>query len=306
MRITLKQLRVFAAVAQSENMTQAADSIALTQSAMSMALKEFESQLNTPLFHRHGKRIKLNPVGHNLLPKVLQLLQLAEEIERMATSDALAGQLRIGASSTIGNYLAPSIIAQFLLDYPDIDIDLKVGNTQQIIADVSHLRLDMGLIEGLCDIPQIERTVWRHDELRIFAAANHPLAQKQANNDEITAADLAACRWILRETGSGTREIFTNATHRYLNTSERLLELGNSEAIKQAVKTGFGISCLSELAIASELRHGELVALDVSGLKDLDLHRQLFIIKNRSQVMSRLEQTFEHKLLEHGNLDESA
>ncbi len=302
MRITLKQIRVFAAVAQSENMTQAADSIALTQSAMSMALKEFESQLNTPLFHRHGKRIKLNPTGHSLLPKVLQLLQLAEEIERMATSDELAGQLRIGASSTIGNYLVPGIIAQFLLEFPEIDIDLKVGNTQQIIEDVSHLRLDIGLIEGLCDIPQIERQAWRHDELKIFAAANHPLAAKAV----ISANDLASCRWILREPGSGTREIFTNATHEYLNPTEKLLELGNSEAIKQAVKTGYGISCLSEMAIADDLRHGELVALNVDALAGLDLHRQLFIIKNKSQVMSRLEQAFEKKLWEHSNLDESA
>ena len=178
MRITLKQLRVFAAVAQSENMTQAAEQISLTQSAMSMALKEFESLLDTPLFHRHGKRIKLNNMGQSLLPRALQILQLAEEFEHLASSDALAGQLRIGASSTIGNYLAPAIIAQFLQENPDIDIDLKVGNTQQIIDDVQHLRLDVGLIEGLCDVPQIERIAWRHDELKIFAASNHPLAQK--------------------------------------------------------------------------------------------------------------------------------
>ena len=111
MRVTLKQLSVFAAIAKHENISHAANEVALTQSAMSMALKELESQLNAPLFNRQGKRLKLNSFGISLQPKVQQLLQLTEEIELMAMQDELAGQLRIGASSTIGNNLVPAIIA---------------------------------------------------------------------------------------------------------------------------------------------------------------------------------------------------
>ena len=107
-------------------MTVAAEQVALTQSAMSMALKEFESQLNKSLFDRHGKKMALNHTGRSLLPKVLQILHLAREIEYQAGIETLSGQLRIGASSTIGNYLAPKLIAEFLTNNPQIDIDLKV------------------------------------------------------------------------------------------------------------------------------------------------------------------------------------
>ncbi|MCY4043629.1 MAG: LysR family transcriptional regulator [Cellvibrionales bacterium] len=289
MRITLKQLRVFAAVARFENMTQAAEDIALTQSAMSMALKELESQLNAPLFHRYGKRIKLNHKGESLLPKVLQILQLAQEIEYQAGLDSVAGLLRVGASSTIGNYLVPAIIADFLKQQDAIDIDLKVGNTQQVIQDVLHHRLDIGLIEGLCDEPQIERIPWKEDELVVFASANHPLAKKSL----LTVDDLKKVQWILREAGSGTREIFSHALGGKFQPEQRILELGNTEAIKQAVKTGFGISCLSKLAIASEVKYKELVVLPVEGI---NLKRQFFIIKHQVHTDNSLIEIFEEAL----------
>ncbi len=295
MRITLKQLRVFVAVARCENMTQAANEIGLTQSAMSMALKELESQLDSALFHRHGKRIKLNHTGNSLLPKALQILQLAQEIEYQAGLEELAGQLRVGASTTIGNYLVPGIIAGFLKKNANTDIDLKVANTQQVIEDVLHYRLDIGLIEGLCDAPQIERIAWCDDELVIFAGKSHPLACSST----ISSDQLGDCQWILREPGSGTREIFTNACHDRFQPSSRILELGNSEAIKQAVKTGFGISCLSRLAIASEVSHDELVILPV---KNMDLTRQFFIIKNKMHISSKLVTAFQTELQEYSNL----
>lgn len=292
MRITLKQLAIFAAIARHENISQAADEVALTQSAMSMALKELESQLGTALFHRQGKRLKLNAAGIELQPKAQQLLALARDIEQLGKRDQLGGSLRIGASSTIGNYLAPSIIAGFLTRYPDVTIDLKVGNTEQIIDDTLHLRVDIGLIEGLCDTPQLQRIAWRRDDLKIFCSPGHPLARRQ----RIRYPDLAGAAWILREQGSGTRAIFSNATADKFQPQGQLLELGNSEAIKQAVKTGFGISCLSELAIKAELHYGEFVELAVPAL---DLQRQLFIIRHKSQCNSRLEQAFEQTLLEH-------
>lgn len=292
MRITLKQLSIFSAIAKHENISLAADEIALTQSAMSMALKELESQLNSPLFHRHGKRLKLNNTGMNLLPRVQQLLQLALDIESLAKQDELNGVLRIGASSTIGNYLVPAIIAEFLELHPKVHIDLKVANTKQIVDDMKHLRIDLGLIEGLTDAPQLDKTIWRNDKLTIFASCNHPLSRQASVNFQ----QLAHTPWILREHGSGTRAIFTHATHDKFEPQAQLLELGNSEAIKQAVKTGFGISCLSELAIASELKHKELKTLNIAGI---DLNRKLFIIKHKSQISSRVEQVFEQRLLDH-------
>jgi DNA-binding transcriptional LysR family regulator len=295
MKVTLKQLHIFSAIARHENISMAADEVALTQSAMSMALKELESQLNAPLFHRQGKRLKLNNLGAALQPKVIQLLKLAEEIEQLATQDKLVGHLRIGASSTIGNYLAPSIIAEFLEQNPQVQIDLKVGNTEQIVDDMAHMRIDIGLIEGLCDSPKLEILPWRRDDLKIFCGKKHALKKRQ----KVSFDDLSSAHWILREQGSGTRAIFTSATHQHFQPGNQLLELGNSEAIKQAVKTGFGISCLSELAIASELLHQELYEIPVP---ELDLQRQLFIIKHKSQIDSQMQLVFEEKLNQHSNL----
>ena len=290
MRITLKQLKVFAAIAQHENMTVAAEQVALTQSAMSMALKEFESQLNKSLFDRHGKKMALNHTGRSLLPKVLQILHLAREIEYQAGIETLAGQIRIGASSTIGNYLAPKLIAEFLTDNPQIDIDLKVANTRQVIEDVLQFRLDIGLIEGLCDHPQIDRRVWLEDELVIVSGKTHAIVQQS----HIRINDLDEENWILREQGSGTREIFTHAIQEHFQPKS-VLEIGTSEAIKAAVKTGFGLSCLSKLTIETELAHGELIQVP---LAELDLKRQFFIIKHRSQMSRDLVSAFEQKLQE--------
>lgn len=293
MRISLKQLQVFAAIAKHENISLAAADISLTQSAMSMALKELESHLSTPLFQRQGKRLKLNNAGKLLQPKVIKVLQLTEEIEHFATDDAISGELRIGASRMIGSYLAPVIIAEFLTLHPKVNINLQISNTEKIVDDIQHLRLDIGLIEGICDTPNIEKRTWRQDSLAIFCSNNHPLVAKKT----ISYDDLAQSAWILREKGSGTRAIFTNATHHLFQPQQQLLELANNEAIKQVVKTGFGISCLSTLAIANELQRKELTTLRID---NLNLHRQLSIIKHKSQYSSRTEQAFEQLLIKHG------
>jgi len=289
MKITLRQLTVFDAVARHGNVGRAAADIALSQSAASMSLADLEQHLGAPLFNRMGKRLQLNDYGRWLQPRVHQLLALAAEIETSANREELQGQLLIGASSTIGNYLLPGIIARFLQRHPGVGIDLRVGNTEQVIEDMLHLRADIGLIEGLCHTQQLVSAPWREDNLRVFCGPRHPLAGKSP----LELVDLARAQWILREPGSGTREIFSLATRDVLPDLPVKLELGNSEAIKQAVKSGLGLGCLSELAIASEVTHGELVVLDIA---DLDLRRQLYVVQRRGQSESRLVQAFRDSL----------
>jgi DNA-binding transcriptional LysR family regulator len=285
MRITLKQLSVFNAVAKTSSVSKAADSIALSQSATSMSLAELENHLGAPLFHRHGKRLQLNDYGRWLQPKVHQLLQQALEIEHSANSAFLQGHLKISASSTIGNYLVPAMIGEFAKTHPQVEIDLSVGNTEQVIDDMLHLRADIGLIEGPCHTQQLSCQPWRTDSLKVFSRPDHPLADKK----KVSANMMTDESWILRESGSGTREIFSLACQGIMSNLKVKLELGNSEAIKQAVKTGLGLGCLSELALASEIKHKEFRVLNTPELK---LTRELSIVQTRNIHQSVLLKEF--------------
>jgi DNA-binding transcriptional LysR family regulator len=286
MKITLKQLRVFDAVARTGNVSRAAETIPLSQSATSMSLADLEQHLGSPLFNRHGKKLQLNDYGRWLQPKVHQLLQQAEAIELSAHSGQLHGQLIVGASSTIGNFLLAALIADFVQQHPDVDIRLKVANSEQIVDDMVNLRVDLGLIEGICHSHQLTATRWRDDQLVTFCSPLHPLAQQHS----VSLQQLEQQQWVLREIGSGTREIFTMATQKKLKHLNVKLELGNSQAIKQAVKTGLGLGCLSKLAIASEVEHGELVALTTP---ELIITRELFLLTGNHQYQSELSASFQ-------------
>ena len=291
-RITLRQLSVFDAVARHNSVSRAAEEIALSQSAASMALADLEQHLKAPLFSRQGKRLLLNDFGRSLQPRVHALLRDARDIERAASQEQLQGECRIAASSTIGNYLIPGLIADFVSQHPQVHIDLEVGNTVQVEEAMLNLSADLGLIEGLCHRPQLLAERWRTDTLRVFCAPDHPFAQQ----DLVRLIELNDANWILREPGSGTREIFTMATWGKLDQLVVRLELGNSEAIKQAVRTGLGLSCLSESVIAEELAQGQLVALNVP---ELDLKRQLSVLKRREQQDSRLMAALVRHLSQH-------
>lgn len=281
MRITLKQLEVFIAVAQSGSVTRAADSLNITQSATSMSLADFETQLGRKLFDRVGKRLQLNDSGRLLLPKALDAIARISEIEAMAASDApLIGQLRIGASLTIGNYMLPGLIGSFMRDHAGAHVTLDVANTRHVIQALEQFQIDIGFIEGFCHEPDIEVIPWCRDELVIFAAASHPLAQQT----RITPDDLAAADWILREPGSGTREVFNNAVLGRLPHLNLLMEFSHTEALKRAVETGIGIGCASRRTLDDALSSGSVVTLPTPFL---DLERELYLLIHRQKYRTQ-------------------
>lgn len=281
MRITLKQLEVFIAVAQSGNVTRAAGQLNITQSATSMALADFETQLGRKLFDRVGKRLQLNDAGRLLLPKALDTVARASEIESLAGSSGdLTGRLRIGASLTIGNYLMPALMGSFMRLHPGTELQLRIGNTSQIINDVSQFQVDVGFIEGFCHDPEIEVLPWGADELVIFCAADHPLA----NRDVITEDALGEAAWVLREPGSGTREIFDNAVLGKLRTINLVMELDYTEPIIRSVEAGIGISCASRVALAEALEHGRIVVLPTPFL---NLRREFYLLVHRQKYRSK-------------------
>lgn len=282
MHITLRQLEVFAEVLKSGSTTQASQMLALSQSAVSAALTDLEGQLGVQLFDRVGKRLVVNEHGRLLYPRALALLEQATEIEQLFREDN--GAIRVYASSTIGNYLLPEMIGRYRRDFPDLPIELSVGNSQDAINAVADFRVDIGFIEGPCHSADIVAEPWLEDELVVFAAPDSPLLE-----GEVSLARLSAQPWILREKGSGTREIVDYLLLSHLPQFRLGMELGNSEAIKHAVRHGLGISCLSRRVIAEQLESGKLVEVTVPLP---GLNRTLWRIHHRQKHLSNALQRF--------------
>jgi DNA-binding transcriptional LysR family regulator len=291
MNITIKQLLAFVAITQHGNVTKAAQSIFLSQSAVSMALAELESQLKYPLFDRIGKKLILNMKGANLLPKAAEIIDRIREIENLGENKTLdlVGTVKIGASSTIGNYILPPLIGHFITRHPGVKIVLQVGNTKQIINELVKFNIDIGFIEDSCDLAEINTEVWAKDELILFSSPSYWLAKLNI----ITTSDLQNVRWILRENGSGTRNVFEKAMANYFKQDNIILELGSTEAIKTAVKEGIGISCLSRFTLTDELESNDVIELPVN---EISIKRNFYCLTHKDKYMTQALQTLQAEL----------
>lgn len=259
MRFSLRQLEVFLAVARTESVSRAARELGMSQSAVSGALADLERQFDILLFDRIGKRLRLSQLGQSLRPRCEALHEQAIELERALSSQSDIGGLRVGATLTIGNYVALPLMARFKREHPDARVTLEVANTAEITRKVTNFEIDVGLVEGELFDPDLDVIDWCADELVVFCAPAHPFARKS----ELCDDDLRAASWIVREPGSGTRQAFDRAMHGILSDLEIAFELQHIEAIKSAVEAGMGVGCVSRLALAEAFRHGALVPCSV-------------------------------------------
>lgn len=279
MRYSLRQLEVFLATAQEENITKAANHLSMSQSAASSALGELESQFGIQLFDRVGKKLQLNTLGHTIRPQAEALLQQAAELERSFNEQTGGGDLTVGATLTIGNYLAVGIMARYMEEYPGDRVALEVANTEMIAQKVLNFDIDIGLIEGELQHPDIDVIPWCDDELMVFCSPEHAYTDKT----KLTKGDLLKAQWILREPGSGTRQTFDRAMHGILPNIEVTLELQHTEAIKRAVEANLGIGCLSKVALQDAFARGSLINLSVP---QRDFSRQFYFILHKQKYQS--------------------
>ncbi|WP_079201187.1 LysR family transcriptional regulator [Pseudomonas sp. CC6-YY-74] len=285
MRFTLRQLQVFVIAAQQQSVSRAAEALALSQSATSTSLSELERQSGCQLFDRAGKRLRLNSLGQQLLPQAVALLDQAKEIERLLIGKSGFGSLNVGATLTVGNYLATLLIGRFMQRHPECRVKLQVHNTAHVVQQIAQYELDLGMIEGDCQHPDIEVQPWVEDELVVFCAPQHPLAKR----GEASLAELTREAWILREQGSGTRLTFDQAMRHHPEALNICLELEHTEAIKRAVESGLGIGCISRLALRDAFRRGSLVAVETPSL---DLRRQFYFIWHKQKYQSAAMREF--------------
>ncbi len=278
MRFTLRQLQVFLAVAHYQNVSRAAGELAMSQSAVSGALKELESQFDIQLFDRVGKRLQINELGQRLRPRAEALLSEAGELEIEFQQHAVAGKIKVGATLTIGNYLCVSLIDDYMHQAPLGRVELEVANTTTIAKEILDYKIDIGMIEGEFQHPDILVNAWREDTLCCFCAPSHPFAQHGGLSEQ----QLLSASWILREPGSGTRQAFDRAMGQRLHNVNIMLELQHTEAIKRAVQQGLGISCLSTIALQEDFARGALIPLTAP----LELERKLYLLLHRQKYRS--------------------
>lgn len=288
MAITFRQLEIFIAVAETQQVTRASKKLLLTQSAVSMALGELENQLGGPLFDRHGRSLLLNDRGRYLLPLSKAILHQVANIETILTEqqDTVAGVLEIVASSTIGNYVLPYLIGAFMRLHPEAHINMLVVNTMTAEKLVASGQADLGFVEGDINVDALVATSWFEDELGIIISPAHKLAERETF---VIPDDLKETSWVMREEGSGTAEIFTKKLGRYASMLKVVTKTGHTEAIKKAVESGVGAACLSMLTVCREVEEGWLKILPIEGM---DMSRQLWIIQHKDKIITRLMSEF--------------
>ncbi|MES3000849.1 MAG: LysR family transcriptional regulator [Pseudomonadota bacterium] len=276
LKLTLRQLEVFAAVARGGTTRAAGDEIARSQSSASNALGELESVLGVQLFDRHGRRLLINENGRALLPKVADILDDAAQAQALFTADH-AAPLRLASSFTIGEYIVPELIAGWKATHPHSQVHVQITNTHDVFEAVAQFSADIGFIEGSHTHRELTVRRWRSDHLVIVAAPGHPMAKRK-----MSGRQLATASWVLREAGSGTREASDRWLIPQLTEMQVGLELSTNEAVKRAVAAGLGLGCLSELAVRDAVREGWLVRLATSFPT---MERTLSIVRHRSKKL---------------------
>lgn len=286
--MTLEQLRIFVAVAERLHMTRAGEALNLTQSAVSAAVAALEARHGTQLFDRVGRGLALNASGAAFLPEARAVLAQAEAAERAL--DDLAGlkrgSVRLFASQTIAAYWLPPRMAAFARAHPEIQLHLSIGNTHRVVEAVLAGEAELGLIEGAFEATRVEKVRIDADRLVVVAAPGHPLAGR---DEPLSAAELKALDWALREEGSGTRSEFEAALPRGVAASalRTVLTLPSNEAILAAVAASDLVTAISELAAQPLIEAGRLVRLP------LDLpERPFHLLRHRERRPSRAAEAF--------------
>jgi len=254
-----RRLQVFHAVAKHLSFTKAAETLFMTQPAVTFQVKQLEEQLSTRLFDRAQGRISLTPAGQLAFEYAGRILALSAELDTRLKEMGghAAGPLLIGASMTIGEYVLPRLLGTFKARFPDVMPTLFVGNSEAVQERVAERSLDLGFIESGSPLASLQSEVCCEDELQVVCAPSHPLAKAAF----ALPAALAQHPYISREAGSGTRAVIDRYLQSAAVAPESLnvvVELGSPEAIKGLVATGLGFAIMSRVIAAKELQLGQL------------------------------------------------
>ena len=274
MRITLRQIAVFEAVARTGSVAGAADEIGLSPSAASMSLKDLETHLGVQLFARSGRRMMLTDRGRPMLEMARGILVQVADLESLSLPEEVRGRLRIGAAVPVGDYVLPGLCAAFMRVHPGVRVEMRIMPSHEVMEGVRNMALDVGFVGAPVNSSYLEAEPWLRDRLVVCAAPDHPLAGLPT----VPLAELADEPWALEKTLSSERISFTVETLKSMNSLNIVFEGESVEAIKRIVRDGAVLACLSSLTVADELARGELVELAVP---ELDFTRIVSLVSRR-------------------------
>jgi DNA-binding transcriptional LysR family regulator len=283
------RLRVFRAVAHHANFRRAAEELFITQPAVTQQIKALEEELETRLFDRTGGKVRLTVAGEVLLRNaVASEAVLARAVEEIGSlSGEVRGALRIASSTTIAQYVLPRLLAGFARQHPAVRLELESTNTQHVVQAVLSGEAPIGLIEGPAHRHDLRVERWLEDELVLVVPSQHRWAQKQISLDTLEATAL-----LVRERGSGTREVLESTLKRAgipIARQQIAMELGSTEALLASVEAGLGISFVSRFALERQRALGTLATVSVKGLRVV---RELSMLHPRGPGSSPAAQGF--------------
>ena len=291
------QLHIFYTVSERGSFSAAAQTLHMTQPAVTMQIQALEDYFGTKLFDRSTKKIMLSEAGRTLMPFALRSMQLMRETDQAmsAFTHMLQGRLQLGASLTIGEYVLPRLLGPFGREYPNISIMMKVMNTSQIMDEINKHQLNFGLIEAPVSHPDMVIEPVMGDELKLIVPRDHPLADKA----EVTLSDALGYPFVLREQGSGTRRVMEEQLiSKGLDPGAMriVMELGSTGAVKSAVEAGLGITIISTSSVKHEVALG---LLKIVNLADASFKRQFYAIHLKSTLLPISAVTFLTFLRQH-------
>ena len=292
------QLLTFVTVAEKKNFTRAAEELHVTQSAVTLAIKTLEKNYKTKLLDRTNKYVRLTKAGEILYHHAKEILSRYEKVQRLIDDliHAASGPLSIGSSYTFGEYLLPGMIAEFKQRYPSIIPSVSIRNSKRIVSQLLRHELDLGIIEGEIQHPELVIQPFAQDEMVVIVSSSHRLA----GVEEVEVEELLSETWIFREEGSGTRQATDRFFKKIGTFPNSTMSFGSSQIIKGSVEAGLGISILSEYAVRRELYLGTIHALRIV---NHPITRNYFYAIHNSDFRAKATDLFLHFLCNHDALN---
>ena len=282
---TLRQLKIFAAVAEYKKMNVAANKLYIAQPTVSQTILDLEKEYDTLLFERLNKGLKITPAGMLLLSRAKEIIAIHENLDQAMKNLNAQRPLKIGATLTIGNTLMSKLVTLLNKEYPDIDVSVYVDNTRLLEHRMIHNELDIALVEGIIIREDIQTEPVLRDKLEIICSPQHPLAKKATINIE----DLANQNFIMRERGSGTRAIFENIMLTHHVPFVTKWECCSSSAILDAVRHNLGLGILSYRCVKEHAQKGEI---KICPIESLNMKRYFYLCYNKNHPITSQMQDF--------------
>ena len=286
---TLRQLKIFVAVAEYRKMNVAANKLFIAQPTVSQTIIDLEKEYNTSLFERHAKELRITAAGMFLLAKAKEIIAIHTNLEQSMKNITSLRPLKIGATLTIGNTLMSNLVCQLNELYPDIDVSVFVDNTKLLEQRMIHNELDIALVEGIIVREEIQTIPVLRDKLELICGPNHPFAQKEI----IRIEDLANQNFIMRERGSGTRAIFENIMITHHVPFITKWECSSSTAIIDAVRHDLGLGILSYRCVKEYASKGKVI---ICPIENVAMNRYFYLCHNKNYPFTSQMKDFQNMI----------